>query len=134
MFDISWSELLILGIVTLIFVGPKELPQFLGTLGRYAGMVRRQAQEFRHQFDEAMREAELDRIKGEVESVSQEVSGSLSDAERLTGVELETAKSDMRALATSAAGESSGGALEVIEERKASDPKPTSDGKPEGGS
>ncbi len=41
MFDISWSELLILGIVTLVFVGPKELPVFLRTLGRYAGTVRR---------------------------------------------------------------------------------------------
>jgi sec-independent protein translocase protein TatB len=134
MFDISWSELLILGIVTLIFVGPKELPQFLGTLGRYAGMVRRQAQEFRHQFDQAMREAELDRIKGEVESVSQEVSGSLSEAERLTGVELETAKSDMRALATSAAGDDASMAPTVLKERKESDPKSSAPGKPEGGS
>ena len=60
MFDVSWSELLILAIVTLVFVGPKELPVFLGTLGRYAGMVRKQAGEFRRHFDDAMREAESD--------------------------------------------------------------------------
>ena len=58
MFDISWSELLILGLVTLIFVGPKELPRFLGQLGRYAGVVRRHANEFRAVFEQAMREAE----------------------------------------------------------------------------
>ena len=60
MFEISWSELLILAIVTLVFVGPKELPVFLRTLGRYAGVVRRHANEFKSQFDAAMREAELD--------------------------------------------------------------------------
>ena len=60
MFEISWSELLILGIVTLVFVGPKELPVFLRTLGRYAGVVRRHANEFKSQFDAAMREAELE--------------------------------------------------------------------------
>lgn len=65
MFEISWSELLILGIVTLVFVGPKELPVFLRTLGRYAGSIRRQANEFRAQFDDAMREAELDSMKKE---------------------------------------------------------------------
>ena len=51
MFEIGWSELLILAIVTLIFVGPKELPVFLRTLGRYAGSIKRQAAEFRSQFD-----------------------------------------------------------------------------------
>ncbi|MFA5957841.1 Sec-independent protein translocase protein TatB [Hyphomicrobium sp.] len=66
MFDISWSELLILGIVTLVFVGPKELPVFLRTLGRYAGMARRHANEFKAQFDAAMREAELDSMRKEV--------------------------------------------------------------------
>ncbi len=60
MFEISWSELLILGIVTLVFVGPKELPVFMRTLGRYASVVRRHANEFKAQFDAAMREAELE--------------------------------------------------------------------------
>jgi sec-independent protein translocase protein TatB len=73
MFEISWSELLILGIVTLIFVGPKELPVFLRTLGRYAGSIRRQAAEFRAQFDEALREAELDSVKKEFETMQASV-------------------------------------------------------------
>jgi sec-independent protein translocase protein TatB len=82
MFDVSWSELLILGLVTLIFVGPKELPRFLGTLGRYAGVVRRQANEFRAVFDQAMREAEMDQLQKEVRAVSDGVKASLDDATR----------------------------------------------------
>jgi sec-independent protein translocase protein TatB len=82
MFEISWSELLILGIVILIFVGPKDLPRFMNTLGRYAGIVRRHAQDFRRHFEEAMREAELADIKREVEGVRAEVEGSLREAGR----------------------------------------------------
>jgi sec-independent protein translocase protein TatB len=85
MFDVSWSELLILGVVTLIFVGPKELPRFLGTLGRYAGIVRRQAGEFRAVFDQAMREAEMDELQKEVRAVSDGVKASLDDATRSVG-------------------------------------------------
>ncbi|MBN8912131.1 MAG: twin-arginine translocase subunit TatB [Rhizobiales bacterium] len=82
MFDVSWSELLILGLVTLIFVGPKELPRFLGTLGRYAGVVRRPANEFRSVFEQAMREAEMDQIQKEMQAVSEGVKASLDDATR----------------------------------------------------
>ena len=80
MFEISWSELLILAIVTLIFVGPKELPVFLRTLGRYAGSIKRQANEFRTQFDEAMREAELDSVKKEFETMQASVNAEVMGA------------------------------------------------------
>jgi sec-independent protein translocase protein TatB len=80
MFDISWSELLILGIVTLIFVGPKELPVFLRTLGRYAGTVRRHANEFKAQFDAAMREAELDSMRKEVDEMQASINSEVMRA------------------------------------------------------
>jgi len=80
MFDISWSELLILGIVTLVFVGPKELPVFLRTLGRYAGVVRRHANEFKAQFDAAMREAELDSMRKEVENMQTSINSEVMKA------------------------------------------------------
>jgi sec-independent protein translocase protein TatB len=80
MFDISWSELLILGIVTLVFVGPKELPVFLRTLGRYAGTVRRHANEFKAQFDAAMREAELDSMRKEVEQMQTSINSEVMRA------------------------------------------------------
>jgi sec-independent protein translocase protein TatB len=90
MFDISWSELLILGVVTLIFVGPKELPKFLGTLGRYAGVVRRQANEFRRIFDEAMREAELQEVKKNVDEFRQGMSETFRDVKNQTATGMST--------------------------------------------
>ena len=80
MFEISWSELLILGVVTLIFVGPKELPVFFRTLGRYAGALRKQASEFRAHFDAAMREAELDSMKSEFEAMQTSVNAEVMRA------------------------------------------------------
>ncbi len=73
MFDITSSKLLILAIVALIVVGPKDLPILLRTVGKYLGIIRRHAAEFRGQFDEAMREAELDGLKKEFDAVSREV-------------------------------------------------------------
>lgn len=80
MFDLTSSKLLILGVVALIVVGPKELPFLLRTIGKYVGMIRRQANEFRSQFDEAMREAELDSIRQDVEKVARDAETSLRDA------------------------------------------------------
>ena len=57
MFDIAWSELLLLAVVALIFIGPKELPQVLNSLGRAAAKLRRSADEFRRHFEESMRES-----------------------------------------------------------------------------
>ena len=81
MFDISWSELLILGVVALIFVGPKELPVLFRTLGRYAGVVRRQAAEFREQFDTAMRESEFEQMRQDLTKVKDDITSSVRDAE-----------------------------------------------------
>ena len=59
MFEIGWSELLLIGIVALIAIGPKELPTVLRTLGQWMSKLRRMASEFQNQFQEAMREAEM---------------------------------------------------------------------------
>jgi sec-independent protein translocase protein TatB len=80
MFDLTSSKLLILGVVALIVVGPKELPFLLRTIGKYVAMIRRQANEFRAQFDEAMREAELDSIRKDVENVARDAENSLQEA------------------------------------------------------
>jgi sec-independent protein translocase protein TatB len=53
----SWSEILLIAIVALIFIGPKELPQVLHTLGRAAARLRRSADDFRRQFEDSMRES-----------------------------------------------------------------------------
>src|SRR4026208_1987297 len=74
MFDIGWGELVVLGIVALLAVRPKELPTVLRTLGQYMGKVRRMASEFQGQFQEAMREAELVELKKQAEDLKSSVS------------------------------------------------------------
>src|SRR5437660_5232685 len=63
MFDISWGKLVIIGVVALIVIGPKELPMVLRTVGQWMGKIRRMASEFQGQFQEAMREAEMADLK-----------------------------------------------------------------------
>src|SRR5262244_2713608 len=70
MFDIGWGELLVIGVVALIAIGPKELPGVLRATGHWMGKVRRMASEFQDQFREAMREAELDDLKKKVDDMA----------------------------------------------------------------
>lgn len=70
MFDVGWSELLLIGIVALIVIGPKELPGALRTLGQWMGKLRRMASEFQGQFQEAMREAEMADLKKQVDDMT----------------------------------------------------------------
>ena len=73
MFDIGWGELLVIGVVALVAIGPKELPGVLRTVGQWTGKLRRMAAEFQNQFHEAMREAELADLKKQVDEVTSEV-------------------------------------------------------------
>ena len=70
MFDIGWGELVVIGIVALIAIGPKELPGVLRTMGQWMGKVRRMAAEFQNQFQEAMREAEMADLKQQVDTLT----------------------------------------------------------------
>jgi sec-independent protein translocase protein TatB len=70
MFDISWTEFLLIGIVALIVIGPKELPGVMRTLGQYTRKIRSMASDFQNQFQEAMREAEMADLKKEVDDVA----------------------------------------------------------------
>jgi sec-independent protein translocase protein TatB len=79
MFDITSSKLLILAIVALLVVGPKDLPLLLRTIGKYMGVIRRHAAEFRAQFDEVVRESELEQLKKDFESVGQEMKSTIED-------------------------------------------------------
>jgi len=75
MFDIGWSELVVIGVVALIAIGPKELPGVLRTVGQYMGKVRRMAAEFQGQFQEAMREAEMADLKKQVDDIADTAKG-----------------------------------------------------------
>jgi len=70
MFDISWTEFLLIGVVALIVIGPKELPAVLRTLGQYTRKVRSMAADFQGQFQEAMREAEMADLKKQVDDIA----------------------------------------------------------------
>ena len=97
MFDITSSKLLLLGIVALIVIGPKDLPVLLRTIGKYVGIIKRQAAEFRAQFDEAVRESELAELKKDVENMGREAEASMREAERNVTSELDAVKADVEA-------------------------------------
>ena len=75
MFDIGWSELVVIAVVALIAIGPKELPGVLRTVGAYMGKIRRMASEFQGQFQEAMREAEMADLKKQVDEMTDTAKG-----------------------------------------------------------
>src|SRR3954451_22215380 len=79
MFDIGWSELVVIGVVALIAIGPKELPGVLRMVGQWMGKARRMAAEFQGQFQEAMREAEVADLKKQFDDVSQAASSITSN-------------------------------------------------------
>lgn len=70
MFDIGWTELLVLAVVAILIVGPKDLPRMLYSLGQTVNKLRRQADEFRRQFNESMREAGMDDVRNDMKKMS----------------------------------------------------------------
>lgn len=75
MFDIGWTELLVIAVVLIVVVGPKDLPPMLRAFGKMMARARKVAGDFRAQFDEALREAELDDVRR-----------TISDAQKLNPV------------------------------------------------
>lgn len=75
MFDIGWSELVVIAVVALIAIGPKELPGVLRMVGQWMGKARKMASEFQGQFQEAMREAEMADLKKSFDEVKDIATG-----------------------------------------------------------
>ena len=69
MFDIGWTEMLVIAIVMIVVVGPKDLPKMLRTFGRTTAKMRGMAADFQKQFNDALKEAELDDVKKSVDSL-----------------------------------------------------------------
>lgn len=90
MFDIGWSELLVIGVVALIAIGPKELPGVLRAMGHWMGKVRRMASDFQDQFREAMREAEVADLKRQFDEASAKATSTFNNP-------LETAQKEVEA-------------------------------------
>ena len=75
MFDIGWSEFVVIAVVALIAIGPKELPGVLRMVGQWMGKARKMASEFQGQFQEAMREAEMADLKKSFDEVKEAATG-----------------------------------------------------------
>lgn len=69
MFDIGWTEMLVIAVVMIVVVGPKDLPRMLRTFGKTTAKLRTMAGDFQRQFNDALKEAELDDVKKSVDSL-----------------------------------------------------------------
>jgi len=69
MFEVGWTEMLVIAIVMIVVVGPKDLPNMLRTFGRTTAKLRAMAADFQKQFNEALKEAELDDVKKSVDTL-----------------------------------------------------------------
>jgi sec-independent protein translocase protein TatB len=81
-FGIGWTELLVIGVVALLVVPPKDLPVLLRTLGRYVGQMRRMATDFRSQFDQAMRDAEMSELRDSLKKETDAIKSTVAESER----------------------------------------------------
>ena len=85
MLDIGWSELLVIGVLALLVVGPKELPRLLRTVGQWAGRARSMARDFQRSMDDVAREADLGdlaetrKIMGDMRAVRDEATQGLAN-------------------------------------------------------
>ncbi|KOF22523.1 preprotein translocase [Ensifer adhaerens] len=101
MLDIGWTELVVIAIVLIVVVGPKDLPPMLRAFGRMTSKLRGMASDFRQQFDEALREADLEDVRKTIsDAQSLNPANALRDAMtplRQTGNEI---KSDLQKAAS----------------------------------
>ncbi len=66
MFDIGWSELMVIAVVAIVVIGPKDLPRVMRLVGQWSGKLKRMARDFQGQFNEALREAELEDVRKDI--------------------------------------------------------------------
>jgi len=71
LFDIGWSELLLIGVVALVFIGPKDLPRALRVAGYWVGRARTLSREFQSSIDQMIRDAELDEMRQELKKATE---------------------------------------------------------------
>ena len=71
MFDFSWSEILVIGVVALIAIPPKDMPRALRTAGQLVRRARSLAREFHNSVDEMIREAELDEVQRSIRKATE---------------------------------------------------------------
>ncbi len=68
MLDIGWTEILVITVVALFIVGPKDIPKALRTVGIWIGKLKSLSREFQNTVEDAVRDSELDEVKKQIES------------------------------------------------------------------
>jgi|SRR5450432_287677 sec-independent protein translocase protein TatB len=97
MFDIfSWQHIIIMLVVALVVVGPKDLPRLMNMAGKWAGKARTMAGEFRKSFDEMARESELSELRKEIDDLKKnnpvtDLANSMTDAQAEIGSSIQAA-------------------------------------------
>jgi len=71
LFDIGWPELLLIGVVALVFIGPKDLPRALRVAGYWVGRARTLSREFQSSIDLMIRDAELEEIRQDLKKATE---------------------------------------------------------------
>jgi sec-independent protein translocase protein TatB len=104
MFDLGWGKIVIIAVIALVVIGPKELPAVLRTVGQWMGKIRRMAAEFQGQFQEAMREAEMADLKKSIDAITDATRGIGSGFDPIGSVskDIETAFADKSPASTPA--------------------------------
>jgi sec-independent protein translocase protein TatB len=97
MFEIGWSEILMIAVVAIVVIGPKDLPRTMRFVGQWAGKMKRMGREFQNQFKEALREAELDDVRKDIADIMS--TDPLADVKKemskvQTGINADLAKAD----------------------------------------
>ena len=72
MFDLGWQEFILIAIITVIVVGPKDLPRVVRSISQWVRKARSMAREFQNSLEEVAREAELEDVRREVQSISKD--------------------------------------------------------------
>jgi sec-independent protein translocase protein TatB len=85
MFDLGWSEILIIGAVALVVIGPKELPNALKTFAYWMKQARKMAREFHSGVDDMIRQAELDDARKAVEDARRNIGKQIENSVDPTG-------------------------------------------------
>lgn len=87
MFDMGWSELLVVAVLAIVFVGPKDLPKLMRTLGQYMGKMRAMAREFQNSFEDMARESELEELRKQVSELRDGAMKPLTDLDHKTNMQ-----------------------------------------------
>ena len=77
MFDLEWSKLLVIGVIALMVIKPKDLPRVLRTVGHWVRQARQVASEFQSSIEQMAREAELSDVKKEIEDATRKVTSDI---------------------------------------------------------